>query len=199
MSEFRREINPDLIANLEHAADRAFDDVFEDIMFGPTNGPEDYPVGAVVLDRTGSLMLGEGVADDTKTKTPTGHAEANAIIDACLNHGERLTDGGIVVSTLESCSMCMDNTANRLGVNSLIAFVTSRREIEEMGHVNPRSATYGSRPVREIRLTNPELQQKGRILYGSVTRDPDTGITVVNRELLGLKLEDIGLKYQIRH
>jgi len=199
MSKFSREITQTLEKKLEDTAHDLFDVMFLHLLTGPKDGPEDYPVAAAVLDRTGSIVLGEGIADDARTQTLTGHAEANAIIDACLDHSEHLTDGGIVVSTLESCSMCMGNTANRLGTDSLIAFVTSRREIEEMGHVNPRSSSYRDRPVQEVRLKNPELQQKGKILYGSVTRDPDTGISVVNRELLVKELENIGLKYQIRH
>jgi len=198
MSEFSVNLSDESEHSLNLAAHEAFDAIFTDIMFSQVNGPDDYPVGAVVLDKTGTFVLGEGVANDSRTQTPISHAEVNAIIAARLNHGEHLTKGGVIVSTLQSCASCMEK-AKITGIDSLIAYVTSRQEIEEMGHVVPRSASYGSRPIKEVRLTHPELQEKGKILYSgdTLTRDPETGIVVIKRELLQRKLADIGLLYPI--
>lgn len=65
----------------------------------------DVPVGAVVVDATGTVM-GRGRNERELTKDPTAHAEVLAIRDAAAALGTwQLTDVTLVV-TLEPCVMC---------------------------------------------------------------------------------------------
>jgi tRNA(Arg) A34 adenosine deaminase TadA len=201
MSEFRREIPPALERILINKAHDSLDRLIMSLLYDAANEPIDYPVAATVLDKTGSMVLGEGVADDVKTKTPTGHAEANAIIAACLTHKEELTDGGIIISSVEPCNLCAEAIMSRLGDEALVASVASREEIEAVGHVNPRSGSYRDRTFKQINLAEKDtaLREKSEALYlrGGVTRDPSTGITIVSQELLRQELERIGLIYRV--
>ncbi|MDF0530471.1 nucleoside deaminase [Tsukamurella sp. 8F] len=70
------------------------------------SGPDDVPVGAVVLGPGGAVL---GAAGNRREATgdPTAHAEILAIREAVKRHGDgwRLT-GCTLAVTLEPCAMC---------------------------------------------------------------------------------------------
>ena len=78
-------------------------------------GPEDVPVGAVILDEAGAILARARNRRETD-RDPTAHAEILAIRQAARAVGRwRLTDLTLVV-TLEPCTMCAGAvTAARLG------------------------------------------------------------------------------------
>jgi tRNA(adenine34) deaminase len=78
-------------------------------------GPEDVPVGAVILDAAGTILARARNRRETD-RDPTAHAEILAIRQAARAVGRwRLTDLTLVV-TLEPCTMCAGAvTAARLG------------------------------------------------------------------------------------
>lgn len=66
----------------------------------------DIPVGAIVV-KDGKI-IGKGYNNRVDTKKTTGHAEINAILDACNSIGDwRLSDCDLYV-TLEPCDMCIE-------------------------------------------------------------------------------------------
>ena len=66
----------------------------------------DIPVGAIVVKE--NEIIGQGFNNRILTNDPTGHAEINAIKDACSKLGDwRLTDCDLYV-TLEPCDMCLE-------------------------------------------------------------------------------------------
>jgi tRNA(Arg) A34 adenosine deaminase TadA len=66
----------------------------------------DIPVGAIVVKN--NKIIGQGFNNRVLTNDPTGHAEINAIKDACSKLGDwRLTDCDLYV-TLEPCDMCLE-------------------------------------------------------------------------------------------
>ena len=66
----------------------------------------DIPIGAIVVKN--NEIIGEGFNNRIITNDPTGHAEVNAIKDACNKLGDwRLSDCDLYV-TLEPCDMCME-------------------------------------------------------------------------------------------
>ncbi|MFI6514472.1 tRNA adenosine(34) deaminase TadA [Spirillospora sp. NPDC050679] len=65
----------------------------------------DVPVGAVVLDETGTVV-GAGRNDRERTADPTGHAEIVAMRAAAAVRGEWRLSGCTLVVTLEPCTMC---------------------------------------------------------------------------------------------
>jgi tRNA(adenine34) deaminase len=79
------------------------------------SGPVDIPVGAVVLDRVGTIIARARNRREAD-RDPTAHAEILAIRQAARILGRwRLTDLTLVV-TLEPCTMCAGAvTAARLG------------------------------------------------------------------------------------
>jgi len=78
-------------------------------------GPDDVPVGAVILDEAGSVLVRARNRREAD-RDPTAHAEIVAIRQAAAVLGRwRLTDLTLVV-TLEPCTMCAGAvTAARLG------------------------------------------------------------------------------------
>ena len=77
--------------------------------------PDDVPVGAVILDETGTILARARNRREAD-RDPTAHAEIVAIRQAAAALGRwRLTDLTLVV-TLEPCTMCAGAvTAARLG------------------------------------------------------------------------------------
>ena len=79
------------------------------ILFELANESEsigDIPVGAIVVKD--DKIIGKGFNNRVVTSDPTGHAEINAIKDACDRLNDwRLSDCDLYV-TLEPCDMCMD-------------------------------------------------------------------------------------------
>ncbi|MGH3346599.1 MAG: tRNA adenosine(34) deaminase TadA [Nocardioides sp.] len=65
----------------------------------------DVPVGAVVLDPTGTVT-GTGRNVREADADPTGHAEVVALREAAAARGEWRLDGCTLVVTLEPCTMC---------------------------------------------------------------------------------------------
>ena len=65
----------------------------------------DVPIGAVVLDATGSV-IGRGRNVRERDSDPTGHAEMLAIREAAASVGEWRLTGCTLVVTLEPCTMC---------------------------------------------------------------------------------------------
>ena len=78
-------------------------------------GPDDVPVGAVILDEAGTILARARNRREAD-RDPTAHAEIVAIRHAAAALGRwRLTDLTLVV-TLEPCTMCAGAvTAARLG------------------------------------------------------------------------------------
>lgn len=66
---------------------------------------DDVPVGAVVLDETGTVI---GIGHNTRESDgdPTGHAEVVALRTAAAARGEWRLTGCTLVVTLEPCTMC---------------------------------------------------------------------------------------------
>jgi len=65
----------------------------------------DVPVGAVVLDPSGTAVARAGNRREA-TGDPTAHAEMEAIRQAARAMGSRRLDGCTIVVTLEPCTMC---------------------------------------------------------------------------------------------
>jgi tRNA(adenine34) deaminase len=66
---------------------------------------DDVPVGAVVLDETGTV-IGSGHNTREADADPTGHAEVVALRAAATARGEWRLTGCTLVVTLEPCTMC---------------------------------------------------------------------------------------------
>ncbi|WP_426936595.1 nucleoside deaminase [Brevibacterium sp. LE-L] len=66
---------------------------------------DDVPVGAVVLDRAGSV-IGRGHNRREVDADPLGHAELMAIAEAATITGRWRLDDATLVVTLEPCAMC---------------------------------------------------------------------------------------------
>jgi tRNA(adenine34) deaminase len=66
---------------------------------------EDVPVGAVVVDETGSV-IGSGRNTREAQGDPTGHAEVVALRAAAAARGQWRLTGCTLVVTLEPCTMC---------------------------------------------------------------------------------------------
>jgi tRNA(adenine34) deaminase len=78
-------------------------------------GGADVPVGAVVLDGSGSIIARARNRREADTD-PTGHAEIVAIRHAAAAVRNRRLDGCTLVVTLEPCTMCAGAViAARLG------------------------------------------------------------------------------------
>ena len=65
----------------------------------------DVPVGAVVLDETGTIIARAGNEREL-TGDPTAHAEVLALRAAAAARGAWRLDGCTLVVTLEPCAMC---------------------------------------------------------------------------------------------
>ena len=68
-------------------------------------GTGDVPVGAVVLDPSGSLV-GRGRNRREDAQDPTAHAEVLALREAATRLGRWRLEGCTLVVTLEPCTMC---------------------------------------------------------------------------------------------
>jgi tRNA(adenine34) deaminase len=106
-----------------------------------TAGTGDVPVGAVVLDATGSVVArarNRREADDD----PTAHAEILAIRAAARAVGSWRLDGLTLVVTLEPCTMCAG------------AVTSARLSRLVYGAADPRAGAVGSLwdVVRDQRL-----------------------------------------------
>ena len=115
-------------------------------------GTGDVPVGAVVLDASGTVIA-RGRNRREADGDPTAHAEIIAIRAAARSVGEWRLDGLTLVVTLEPCTMCAGAiTAARL---SRVVF----------GAADPRAGAVGSLwdVVRDQRLA-PVPEVIGEVL-----------------------------------
>ncbi len=169
-------ITSSLVNRLELAADAAFDLVLRDIM--NTEDGFDYPVGSLVLDKTGNLELGKAVSTDIRSNNHRAHAEISALDEAMTS----VFEPEIVVSTMEACMMCYTDMAHRIGHSGLNAYVVSRTVSEHLGHVFGRTSTTDEsvEGIATIQLLDRRLQTKGNVLLQNHTeRDPKTKITQI--------------------
>ena len=75
----------------------------------------EVPVGCVVVDGAGTV-IGVGRNRREETRSVTGHAEVEALEDACRTRGDWRLDDCTVYVTLEPCPMCAGAMINaRLG------------------------------------------------------------------------------------
>jgi tRNA(adenine34) deaminase len=78
-------------------------------------GPDDVPVGAVILDEAGAILTRARNRREAD-RDPTAHAEIVAIRQAAAALGHWRLTGLTLVVTLEPCTMCAGAvTAARLG------------------------------------------------------------------------------------
>lgn len=106
---------------------------------------EEIPVGCVVVDKNGSI-IGTGRNRREEAKDATGHAELEAIRQACETVGDwRLNDCSIYV-TLEPCPMCAGGI-----INSRIPNVIFGAKDENTGScgsvINLFEERYGHKPA----------------------------------------------------
>ena len=66
---------------------------------------KEIPVGAIVI-KDGKI-IGRGFNNRITTTDPTGHAEINAIKEACNHLGDWRLNGCDLYITLEPCDMCL--------------------------------------------------------------------------------------------
>ena len=71
----------------------------------PARDADEVPIGAVVLDRQGSI-IGQAHNERETTHDPTAHAEVLALRRAADTRGDWRLDGCTLVVTLEPCPMC---------------------------------------------------------------------------------------------
>ena len=65
---------------------------------------DEIPVGAIIVKN--NKIIGIGINDREKNKSVVGHAEINAINDACRYIGDWRLDGCDMYVTLLPCMMC---------------------------------------------------------------------------------------------
>ena len=65
---------------------------------------DEVPVGAIVVKK--GVIIGRGFNNREKSHLVTGHAEINAINDACKKCGDWRLDGCDLYVTLKPCLMC---------------------------------------------------------------------------------------------
>jgi tRNA(adenine34) deaminase len=110
-------------------------------------GSGDVPIGAVVLDASGSVV-GRGHNVRERDGDPTGHAELLALRAAAAAVGEWRLTGCTLVATLEPCTMCAG------------AVVLSRLDRLVFGAYDAKAGAVGSLwdVVRDRRLNHrPEV------------------------------------------
>ena len=110
-------------------------------------GSGDVPIGAVVLDASGSVV-GRGHNVRERDGDPTGHAELLALRTAAAAVGEWRLTGCTLVVTLEPCTMCAG------------AVVLSRLDRLVFGAYDAKAGAVGSLwdVVRDRRLNHrPEV------------------------------------------
>lgn len=108
---------------------------------------DDVPVGAVVLDATGTV-IGTGRNTRERDADPTGHAEIVAMREVAAARGEWRLEGCTLVVTLEPCTMCAG------------ALVAARIERLVFGAFDEKAGAVGSLwdVVRDRRLNHrPEV------------------------------------------
>ena len=105
----------------------------------------EVPVGAVICDRNGTV-IGRGRNRREETKNAAGHAEIEAIAQACRAVGDWRLDGCTIYVTLEPCPMCAGAI-----INARIPVVVYGCRDENMGGcggvIDLFSENFGFRPA----------------------------------------------------
>ena len=65
----------------------------------------EIPVGCVIIDKTGNI-IGKGRNTREQTRSALGHAELNAIDEACRTISDWRLDDCTIYITMEPCPMC---------------------------------------------------------------------------------------------
>ena len=125
-------------------------------------GHGDVPVGAVVLDTTGTVVAAAGNQRE-QTNDPTAHAEVLALRGAARELGSWRLTGHTLVVTLEPCTMCAG------------ALVLARVDRVVFGAYDPKAGAVASLfdVVRDPRV-NHRVDVRGGILEtecGAVLRE----------------------------
>ena len=125
-------------------------------------GPDDVPVGAVVLDESGAVITRARNRREAD-RDPTAHAEIVAIRQAAQSLGSWRLTGLTLVVTLEPCTMCAG------------AITAARRGRLVYGAQDPKAGAVGSLwdVLRDTRL-NHQPEVVGAVLAaecGEVLRD----------------------------
>jgi tRNA(adenine34) deaminase len=115
----------------------------------------DVPVGAVVLDASGSV-IGRGRNEREGTADPTAHAEILALRAAGVSRKNWRLDGCTLVVTLEPCTMC---------AGALLAGRVARLVY---GTYDPRAGAAGS--VWDV-LHDPRLGPPVEVLTGVLSAE----------------------------
>jgi tRNA(adenine34) deaminase len=113
----------------------------------PGTGPEDVPVGAVILDAAGTIVARARNRREAD-RDPTAHAEMVAIRQAAGAVGSWRLTGLTLVVTLEPCTMCAG------------AVILARLDRLVYGAADPKAGAVGSLwdVVRDGRLNHrPEV------------------------------------------
>lgn len=113
-------------------------------------GDGDVPIGAVIVRNSDGKIVGRGHNTKERDKNPLGHAEINAIADACKSMGVMYLRDCTLYVTLEPCAMCSGACINaRLG--SVVCAVK-----------DPKAGAMGS----VMSINSYPLNHKIRIEYG---------------------------------
>ncbi len=110
----------------------------------------DVPIGAVVVRRSDGEIVGRGMNDKEANRNPIGHAEINAIKDACDRLSSHYLIGCTIYVTLEPCPMCAG------------ALVNARIDRVVYAAPDPKAGAFGS----VISLTSYPLNHKPEIKGG---------------------------------
>jgi tRNA(adenine34) deaminase len=128
----------------------------------PGAADTDVPVGAVVLDASGTV-LGAGRNRQEADRDPTAHAEMVAIRQAAMTLGRWRLDGHTLVVTLEPCTMCAG------------AVTAARLDRLVYGAADPKAGAAGSlwdvlrdrRPSHRVEVIGGILEDEcGELLRG---------------------------------
>jgi tRNA(adenine34) deaminase len=114
---------------------------------GPDDVPADIPVGAVILDETGSVLARARNRREAD-RDPVAHAEIVAIRQAAVALGRWRLSGLTLVVTLEPCTMCAG------------AVTAARLDRVVYGATDPKAGAAGSLwdVLRDTRLSHrPEV------------------------------------------
>ena len=109
---------------------------------------DDVPVGCVIV-KDGTIV-GRGCNTREKDSSALGHAEINAIADACRNVGHWRLSGCTMYVTLEPCTMCSG------------AIVAAKIDRVVIGAKDPKAGAMGS----VINVNSYPLNHKIKIEYG---------------------------------
>lgn len=105
----------------------------------------EIPVGCVITDENGRI-IGSGQNTREQTRSALGHAELDAIGDACKVKGDWRLDGCTIYVTLEPCPMCTGAI-----INARIPRVVFGAREENFGScgsvIDLFSEQYGHRPA----------------------------------------------------